>query len=228
MTRLAPLLLAALLTTGADGVPAFDVSSVKPNTLGGPVNNWQMSPGQRDFRNSQVRALIRAAWDDNGLRVEGAPDWIVTERYDVVGKYPPDTPPATISLMLRELLRDRFKLAVHLETRQLPIYALVMDRDDRTPGPKLQPALAECVPPWPGRTTPPPQCGRGAGRGFVQLGAYDMASLARLLSEMQVAGRPVKDRTGLAGHFKMPTTRPRSSRPFENSLATSSSRRATT
>lgn len=203
MTRLTTLAIVWLLALGADGAPTFDVSSVKRNTQGGPANNWQMSPGQRDFRNSQVRALIRAAWGDNGLRVEGAPDWVVTERYDVVGKFPADTPPAVIELMLRELLRDRFKLATHLETRQVPIYALLMARQDRTPGPKLRPGLQECIPPWPARTTAPPECGRGAGSGFVQVGAGDMAAFARLLTEMQVAGRPVKDRTGMAGLFKI-------------------------
>jgi uncharacterized protein (TIGR03435 family) len=188
---------------GPDAGPTFDVSSVKPNTLGGPANNWELSPGHHNFRNSQVRALIRAAWDDNGLRIEGAPDWIVTERFDVVGKYPADTPPDAIRLMLRQLLRDRFKLAVHVETRQLPIYALSVAREDGVLGPHLQPGLPECVPPWPGRTTPPAHCGRGVDSGFVQLGAQDMTEFAQLLSEMQVAGRPVRDRTGLTGRFKI-------------------------
>jgi len=189
--------------SAADAGPTFDVSSVKPNPLGGPANNWEMSPGQRNFRNSQVRALIRAAWGDNGLRIEGAPDWIVTERFDVIGKYPADTPPDAINLMLRQLLRDRFKLAVHFDTRQLLIYTLSVAREDRVLGPKLQPGLPECVPPWAGRTTPPAHCGRGAGSGFVQLGAQEMRQFAQLLSEMQVAGRPVKDGTGLTGRFKI-------------------------
>jgi uncharacterized protein (TIGR03435 family) len=203
MSRLTLLVIAGLLAIGADGAPTFDVSSVKRNTQGGPANNWQMSPGQRDFRNSQIRALIRAAWGDNGLRIEGAPDWIVTERYDVLAKFPADTPPAAVELMLRELLRDRFKLAAHLEMRQVSIYALMMAREDRMPGPRLRPGLKECVPPWPGRTTTPPECGRGAGSGFVQVGAGTMAAFAQLLTEMQAAGQSVKDRTGQSGIFKI-------------------------
>jgi uncharacterized protein (TIGR03435 family) len=203
MSRLTLLAIAGLLAIGADGAPTFDVSSVKRNTQGGPANNWQMSPGQRDFRNSQIRALIRAAWGDNGLRVEGAPDWIVTERYDVLARFHADTPPAVVELMLRELLRDRFELAAHLETRQVPIYALMVARDDRMAGPRLRPGLKECVPPWPGRTTPPPECGRGLGYGLIQVGAGTMAAFAQLLTEMQAAGRPVKDRTDLTGIFKI-------------------------
>lgn len=149
---LMPVSLGAQL---AGAIATFDVSSVKQNTSGGPANNWQMSPGQHTYRNSQVRALIRAAWGDNGLRIEGAPDWIVTERFDVVAKYPAEAPARTVNLMLRELLRDRFKLAAHLETREVPIYALAMARADRTLGAHLQPGMPECLPPWPGRTTPP-------------------------------------------------------------------------
>jgi uncharacterized protein (TIGR03435 family) len=185
-------------------LPQFDVASVIPNKMEGqPSNNWQLAPGRINYQRSQMLRLIRAAWGDNSLRVEGGPGWITTDRFDVVVQFPVDTPAPTRNLMLRELLIDRFKLAAHLEMREVPIYFLVVARPDRKLGSKLEPGMPECVPPWPGRTTPPPQCGAGVGRGRVQVGFLDMAGFARMLSEMQAAGRPVVDNTSLTGSYKI-------------------------
>jgi uncharacterized protein (TIGR03435 family) len=186
-------------------LPQFDVASVKANRLmEQPSNNWRRTPGRIDYHNSQLIELIKAAWGDFSLRVEGAPDWLRTERFDVVVQFPPETPPDTLMLMLRRMLFERFHLAARVESREVPTYALIAARADRTPGPKLRPGLPEC---GPGNTTPlPAQCGRGVGRGTVQFGAYDMATFARVLSSLPSVGRPVADETGLTGRFSVELT----------------------
>ncbi|MGE0447151.1 MAG: TIGR03435 family protein [Vicinamibacterales bacterium] len=110
---------------GSDGLPAFEVASVKQDRSGEqPTNNWQRSPGRVNYQNSQVLQLLRAAWGDFSLRVEGAPDWVAGERYDVDVRFPVDAPASTITLMLRQLLIERFRLAAHLEAREVPMYGL--------------------------------------------------------------------------------------------------------
>ena len=118
----------------------------------------------------------------------------------MVVQYPVDTPPDGRNVMLRSLLTDRFKLAAHLETRQVPIYSLVLANSNRRLGPKLEPGLPECAPT--GRANPPPECG-GGGRGLLKASYRDMPTLAKVLSSMPAVGRPVVDNTGLTGNYKI-------------------------
>src|SRR4029434_5070187 len=73
-------------------------------------------------------------------------DWVNTELFTITAKVPDDPPPAAIatSVMLTNLLKDRFSLATHRETRQLPVYDLVFARTDKRFGPELKPSSPEC------------------------------------------------------------------------------------
>src|SRR5215510_8059207 len=73
--------------------------------------------------------------------------YATADRFDVEAKAGRDLTQQELAAALRSLLEDRFKLAVHHETRQLPIYALVMDRDDRRPGPRLKRSEIDCTDP---------------------------------------------------------------------------------
>jgi uncharacterized protein (TIGR03435 family) len=185
-------------------LPTFDVASVKQETSGEqPTNNWQRSPGRIDYQNSQILQLIRAAFGDFSLRVDGFPAWTRDERYDIDVRFPADTPGDTLTLMLRELLTTRFKMVARIETRQTPIYALVMTRSDRSLGPKLQPADPACAP---NAFNPPAQCQPriSVPGGTLMFPYNDMAGLARTLTTMQgFLGRPVVDHTGLTGFFRI-------------------------
>ncbi len=90
------------------------------------------------------------AYGIQGFRLVGAPDWwAATERFDIAAKAAADVPPTPIgktspeALMLRSLLEDRFRLSAHRETRDLPIYALVLARADGRPGPRLRPTTSD-------------------------------------------------------------------------------------
>jgi uncharacterized protein (TIGR03435 family) len=105
--------------------PAYEVASVKLNTSGSGSSSSNGSKGQIVFTNLTLKRLIERAYSVKPFQVTG-PDWMETVRFDIAAKYPPDTNNDDRSLMLRTLLEDRFKLAVHRESKEMPGYALVV------------------------------------------------------------------------------------------------------
>ena len=133
----------ALLTAGTvfaqapAAPPAFEVASVKPAPPPTPgVFKVQMGgdPGMVDYKNVSLKAVIARAWEMKEYQVSG-PDWLDTERFDIVAKTPPNTPRERIPLMLQTLLAERFKLAGHREQKVMPVYAMVVGKS----GFKLKP-----------------------------------------------------------------------------------------
>src|SRR5438093_5376950 len=163
--------------------PAFEVASIKQNNSGDGRVMMQLQPGGRfTATNIPLRLLIRNAYQLQDFQIVGRPSWIGSERYNIVAKAedgtPPETPsidrtgPNRIQLMIRSLLAERFQLVVHNETRELPIYALVVARSDGKLGPELRKSDLDCnaifaagrgrgMPPPPGPPQPGerPQCG---------------------------------------------------------------------
>jgi uncharacterized protein (TIGR03435 family) len=104
----------------------------------------------------------------------GVPDWARSARFDIDAKAEGNPAPAQTWLMLQSLLAERFKLAVHREVRQLPVYALVVTKDGQM-GPQLRrhaddsgcdgSGLPPAGPPSPDRSKPlpPPPCGAWSG-----------------------------------------------------------------
>jgi uncharacterized protein (TIGR03435 family) len=114
--------------------PAFEVASVKPNTSSDGRIMLGIQPGGRfTATNVPLRMLIRNAYQLQDFQVIG-PDWIRSERFDILAKAEGDISPAPpgqagpVQLMLRSLLAERFALQAHSETRELPIFALVAAR----------------------------------------------------------------------------------------------------
>jgi uncharacterized protein (TIGR03435 family) len=118
-------------------------------------------------------------------------------------------------LMMRALLAERFRLKVHNETRAVPVFALVMARQDRKLGPQIVPAAFDCNALRAAiargeRSVPPPEgdrpvCGARTAPGRFLVGGYPIADFARTLSGF-VGGRPVVDRTGLTGIYDIELT----------------------
>src|SRR5262249_16841551 len=154
----------------------------------------------------------------------GAPAWVDTERYSIRATLAQGTSPSAISILLLNLLKDRFQLATHLETREQPIFNLVTARADGRLGPNLKPTRAECLaplegqgrgagrgerpaplpgtpggPPLPDANGPTP-CGSGnTSPGRIEFSGRPLARLVPALSDL--VGRPVIDKTGLNGVF---------------------------
>src|SRR5690349_3137039 len=117
--------------------PAFEVASVKVHIrTPGPLRAYShVQPAGIDFNNVALKGCIRSAYGMEAYRILGGPDWTASERYDIVAKAAAAAPKDQLMLMLQTLLEDRFKLKVHRETRELPVYGLVVARN----GPKLRP-----------------------------------------------------------------------------------------
>ena len=189
--------------TAADP-PVSYVASVKPNNDVDPRGFSEYSPGGRLTATAvSVATLLRIAYRIQPYQLVGAPGWIGTKRYDIAAKVE-DSPAPPQPVLIRALLKDRFKLAVHNETREMPIFALVAARSDGRLGPQLSKSSVDCAaymagphpPPEPGRT---PTCGASIGMGTLSGKAISMAQLATSLAPF--AGRFSVDKTGLTGGF---------------------------
>lgn len=200
------------------GDPAFEAATVRPNTSG--YVGWRLEPqpgGRLTGTNVPAAALIRFAYDLPDFQVSGGPGWLASARFDVAAKAEGDASVNETRLMLRTLLADRFKLTAHTETRELPIYALVMARNDGKLGPQLRRAEADCdrvaeplsdggVGPSPKEGAP--RCGYFGfapgtdfpkGRGGLAFRGLTLAAFAKRLVPM--VRRSVSDQTGLKGYF---------------------------
>jgi uncharacterized protein (TIGR03435 family) len=122
----------------------FDVASVKTNKSGPMMQMMRTVPSEFRMTNIPLRLLIFQAYRVSSYQMVGGPGWIDSERFDIVAKAPAGSTPDQTTLMIRGLLADRFKLKVHAETREVPIYALVLARSDGKLGPKLSKSTDDC------------------------------------------------------------------------------------
>jgi uncharacterized protein (TIGR03435 family) len=170
---------------------SFDVASVKPDKSETGVDRIKLSKGSLIIENVSLKRCIGMAYGIAEGRdyLFAGPDWLDSERFDILAKFPADTPEHDALVMLQNLLADRFNLAFHRETREFSAYALVIGKG----GPKLKPAAA------PG----------GAHKFKAQEGhavgsSISMGMFADRLSrpDFQLERRVV-DLTGLAGTFDL-------------------------
>jgi uncharacterized protein (TIGR03435 family) len=194
--------------------PAFEVASIKQNKSVGEMRNWQAPPsGRFTATNMPLRALIRLAYGSDTLllpneQIVGGPGWIDSDRFDIVakaaGEVGPDAASARRQLfaMLRTLLEDRFKLKAHMESRELPIFFLVMAKKDGTLGPQLTRSTLDCRPGAPDTQGPKRRCGISSpGPGVLVAGGIPISLLVGFLQLSPAVARIVRDHTGLTGAF---------------------------
>ena len=132
----------------------FEVASVKPSTAessaGLPVAVPMIMPmgGRITGRNLTLHLLIRSAYDLNDEQIIGTPSWSKSDRFDINATATFSSDPQVmgkeLQAALRGLLAERFKLTFHLETRELPVSALVIARSDGRLGPDLKPSTSDC------------------------------------------------------------------------------------
>jgi bla regulator protein blaR1 len=205
-----PVLAAAQQFSTAAGAPVdpntrFEVVAIKPiEDAGSPMLIRMMPSG---FESAvPVGVLLRQALQKPDYQMVGAPAWINTERYSIRAKPPAGTPPTAMSVMILNLLKDRFQLATHLETREQPIFHLVMARSDGRLGPNLKPSSAECQAIAAARQAaaklPDLNQPCGSGRSLPGLFTFSGSPLARLVPALSdLTARPVIDKTGLTGLY---------------------------
>lgn len=208
-------------------LPRFEVASVKPSK--GPTGE-RGQPGGRYTATRTVKFFIADAFFFGTplqmSRVIGGPEWIESALYEINAQAStefqrsPDGPPRELFLMIRSLLEERFKLKTHMETRELPVYELVLARADGSLGPQLRQSTVDCdaliaavragSPPPARQPNEPPPCGAMRGPARVLAGGLPMAQFANMLTLVMAdangpAGRDdarmVIDKTGLSGRF---------------------------
>jgi uncharacterized protein (TIGR03435 family) len=170
--------------------PAFDVASVKPNRTGKGGGNLAASPGMLATRNLPLLTIIGAAYNIAEYQISG-PRWLEQERFDIVAKTDGSVTGEDEMLpLLQPLLVERFRLAMHRETRQLPAYFLMVG----TNGPKFEAADA-------GGAGLPFKTANKSGGTRIHSAHLTMPEFAEMLSRR--LGHPVMDRTGLAGPYRV-------------------------
>ena len=141
------------------------------------------------YLNITLGEFIRMAYEVRSYQIDG-PDWITNNgsatRFDIVARAAAPLTDRERHAALVPLLGERFHLKLHRETRTLPVYSLLVDKD----GPKFKEGDGgeSSVIPDPATAT-------------VRYANYPMSALAAMLSVMPSTGRPVLDRTGLTGKY---------------------------
>ena len=168
--------------------PVFEAASVKPADPRERSQEGQksvvLSPGRLTMRDVTLKTAIVTAYGVKDFQVSG-PALLSSGRFDIVATAAGGAGDEQLKLMLQTLLADRFKLTMHRETKEMPVYALVVAKR----GSKLQQAKNE---------------GEGSMRmegGRMTFRSYSLAQFADFLSKLRSVDRPVLDMTGLTGHF---------------------------
>jgi uncharacterized protein (TIGR03435 family) len=226
--------VACTIPAGAQA-PAFEVASIKPSNPNptGPLGATPMmlpALGRLTAQNVTLRMLIMGAYQKQPFEIVGGPPWWNSEKFDINAKAADGTGMTTDQIlgMLQTLLADRFKLKVHTETREVPVYHLVLARGDGRLGPKMKASTDNCpdfkaqqqaqleaiakgglgaiatMRPKPGETAPP--CSitpvvPPPTPGSIALKATGQGMQLMTLLLTQLVGRPVVDKTGLMGLY---------------------------
>jgi uncharacterized protein (TIGR03435 family) len=229
------LTVAAALTLTLAGhaqSKSFEVASIKPSNPNptGPLGATPMvlpALGRLTATNVTLRMLVITAFQKQPFQVAGGPPWQNADKFDINAKAEDATLTTDQMLgLLQTLLVDRFKLKMHTETREVPIYALVISRSDGKTGAKLKPSTDTCpdfkvqqqkqleaiakggiaglvaAAPKPGEAAPcafAPLAQQTPGAVGLKASGQSITTLALLLT--QLTGRPVEDKTGLKGLY---------------------------
>lgn len=178
------LAIASLGQSQTAAPPEFGVASVKASS-GGAAGHWQTGPGSISMVNVTLRTAVQWAYDVKSYQVF-APGWMEDARYDIAAKSEGRVPTAQLRIMMQTLLAQRFKLAVHRETKELAVFVLSIGKG----GHKLHVSEGE------GEAKLAP--GKG---GEMSLSAQHVP-VSRLIDLLSGALRaPVVDMTGLTGRY---------------------------
>jgi uncharacterized protein (TIGR03435 family) len=187
--------IAVLLLAAAAAAQVFEVATIKPGDPTSPESGWNEGNGEIHFRNMPLRRLVLFAYNVKEYQLSSGPKWIENDGYTIVAKLedrtrarPSRGVDPRIRTALQALLAERFQLAIHRDTRELPGYALVPAKG----GFKLRPLDSEGIPAW------------GTGSGNARFNHSSMTELARGLSDL--VGRPVVDRTEIPGVYDVKLT----------------------
>jgi uncharacterized protein (TIGR03435 family) len=166
--------------------PAFEVASVKPDNVGG--NYVDATPDTVRVHSARLETCIKWAYGLQSGQLSGAgsaiSNLLTSDRYTITGKAGVPSPEGQLRIMLQTLLADRFKLVAHRESREMPVYALKLEKN----GPKFHESVGD------GDTNV--QATSKLNRRWT---GTKMTQFVDTLAEAMQA--PVVDQTGLTGRY---------------------------
>jgi uncharacterized protein (TIGR03435 family) len=188
-------------TAAAGPTLEYEVATIKPNDSAIPPAALSADDGIT-MRNIPFNILLGIAFGVSNDRIIGGPEWL-SDRYDINAKMEPEVADALKKMnpldrrnarqhMLQVLLTDRFKIAFHRDTKELPVYLLVVAKG----GPKLPEGKPADASPEGAGGTGTMQFGAG---GLMTFKSMPLSALTLILS--QQVGRAVIDKTGLNGRY---------------------------
>lgn len=236
--KITPIVLAAILIANIAAAQEFEVASIRPSNASDPPNsNFPLGPGDVYVANgglflaknfplvTYIFFAYKVFGNQSQYLLPQLPGWAKTEPFDIQARAEGNPGKDDMRLLMRALLADRFKLAMHTETREVPVLAFVLSKAGKT-GPNLQPhldtspcptntptPLQQATPQLPGPSQTvaggfPALCNGILGMPSTAPGAQRFGGrnltlkfIADALSTIGDPGRPLIDKTGLTGTF---------------------------
>lgn len=194
---------------------SFEIVSIKPSASRGVSRISMPTNGRFVATNVSLPMLIRFAYKVHDFQIAGGADWMAVETFDIEASRPSELVPEPggtprLRARVRQLLADKFKLKLRVETRDMPMYQLVVARPDGSLGPQLRTSNVDCAAlareAARASTAPAPSselthCGLRMLPGELSGGGVNVSDLALTLSRL--TGRVVENGTGLAGTYDL-------------------------
>jgi uncharacterized protein (TIGR03435 family) len=188
----------------------FEAASIKPSASA-RLMGTMVRDGKFTATGVGLKTLVSLAYDLREAEILDGSNPIALDRYDINAKAAGPVSTAELKLMIRSLLEDRFQLRTHRETKQMPVYVLIVESS----GSKLKPSnVVNCTDP--SVYTPPPQLpipGQPSKPVSIRCGNFyvlndrlqgrtvTLHQFAAILSSMNLVQRRVVDQTGITGTF---------------------------
>jgi uncharacterized protein (TIGR03435 family) len=189
--------MVVLAATGAafgqqpTNAPSFEAASIKVSPPLGGQNSFvgmKLDPGHLLIANFGLEAILTRAYGITGDQIVGVPaEFRYPLAYEIRATYPADTPKEQVSVMLQNLLAERFKLVVHREMRVAPVYALVVAKG----GPKLTTSNESTM------------SAKNPRRGHIEYKKVTMEWFASVFRASSWTDRPVLNQTELSGEYDL-------------------------
>ena len=220
MTRIAVVLVAVMCAPiliaqqpiPADTSLAFEVASIRPSAAGGRYGLRLLPDASISATSAVVERLIVTAYALHSVQLANKPKWVDEEPFDIQAKSPSGASAATPEMLrrLQALLRDRFALQTHTETRKADVYVLTFARKDRALGKQIVPCVKDDD-----KSAAPSakRCGASFSEPLIRPGVIEGTYTAMRSTAVPMSGitlslstfakRMVVDETGLSGLFDM-------------------------
>lgn len=177
---------------------SFEVASIKPHNPEDRSGGWSYEGGRQTIVGTTALILITSTFGLHDYETSSVPAWVSSDRLDVVTTFQGKPTSDQLDAMMLSLLEERFALKAHLETREVPMYRLVLARADGRLGGQLVKA-ASCE--APDRARP---CTMSVSGGNLLMSGKSIRYFANYLESL--VQRRIDDQTGLTGDFDLTLT----------------------